>query len=118
MVSLMRPLRDLSIRQKLTRVAMMASSLALLFAAVAFVIYDVLAFRSAIVRRLATEAEIVAANSVSAIEFQDPDAARTTLAALEAESHVRAAAIYDAQGRLFAHYARPAAPQTTPGLLA
>ncbi|PYQ51004.1 MAG: hypothetical protein DMF78_14275, partial [Acidobacteria bacterium] len=113
----MRALRDLSIRQKLTRVAMLASSLALLFAATAFVVYDVLAFRSAIVRRLATEAEIVAANSVSALVFQDPDAARTTLGALEADSHVRAAAIYDAPGRLFAQYAREDAPQPAPALL-
>ena len=64
---MMRPLRDLSIRQKLTRVAMLASSLALVFAAAAFIVYDILAFRSAVVQRLSTEAEIVASNSASPV---------------------------------------------------
>ena len=110
----MRPLRDLSIRQKLTRVAMLASSLALLFAAAAFIVYDILAFRSAVVQRLSTEAEIIAANSASALLFQDPAAARTTLSGLEAESHVRAASIYDASGRLFAEYAPPGSSAPAP----
>jgi len=101
----MRRLRDLSIRQKLTRVAMLSSSLALVFAAAAFILYDIVASREAVVRRLSTEAEIIASNTAAALLFQDPAAARTTLAGLEAESHMRAAAIYDAQGRLFADYA-------------
>jgi len=111
-------LRDLSIRQKLTRVAMLSSSLALVFAAAAFIVYDILASREAVVRRLSTEAEIIASNTASALLFQDPSAAGTTLAGLEAESHVRAAAVYDAQGRLFAQYpppgsAAPPAPLST-----
>jgi HAMP domain-containing protein len=114
-----RRLRDLSIRQKLTRVAMLSSSLALVFAATAFIVFDVLASRTAVVHRLSTEAEIIASNTASALLFRDPEAARTTLAGLEAESHVRAAAVYDAQGRLFAHYApdsstAPPAPLTRP----
>ena len=114
----MRPLRDLSIRQKLTRVAMLASGLALAFAAATFIVFDILAFRAAIVRRLATEAEIVSSNSVSALVFEDPEAATATLAGLDAEGHMRAAAIYDAQGRLFAHYARPGTPAPAPARLA
>ncbi|HYU41265.1 MAG TPA: ATP-binding protein [Vicinamibacteria bacterium] len=115
----MRRLRDLSIRQKLTRVAMLSSSLALIFAATAFIAYDVLASRSAVARRLSTEAEIIASNIASALLFQDPAAARTTLAGLGAESHVRAAAVYNAQGHLFAHYApdsstAPPAPLARP----
>jgi PAS domain S-box-containing protein len=114
----MRPLRDLSIRQKLTRVAMLASSLALIFAAAAFIVYDILAFRSAVVQRLSTEAEIVASNSASPLLFEDPAAARSTLSGLEAESHVRAAAIYDAHGRLFAEYAPPGSSAPAPAPLA
>jgi signal transduction histidine kinase/CheY-like chemotaxis protein/PAS domain-containing protein len=110
----MRPLRDLSIRQKLTRVAMLASSLALVFAAAAFILYDILAFRSAVVQRLSTEAEIIASNSASALLFQDPAAARGTLSGLEAETHVRAASIYDARGQLFAEYAPPGSSVAAP----
>src|SRR5258708_7125063 len=112
----MRRLRDLSIRQKLTRVAMLSSSLALIFAATAFIAYDVLASRSAVARRLSTEAEIIASNTASALLFQDPAAARTTLAGLGAETHVRAAAVYDAHGHLFAHYA-PDSSTATPAPL-
>jgi PAS domain S-box-containing protein len=111
-------LRDLSIRQKLTRVAMLSSSLALVFAATAFIAYDIVASRAVVVRRLSTEAEIIASNTASALIFQDQEAARTTLAGLEAESHIGAAAIYDAKGRLFAQYApagsAPAAPPPSP----
>ncbi|HEV7500030.1 MAG TPA: CHASE sensor domain-containing protein, partial [Vicinamibacteria bacterium] len=114
----MRRLRDLSIRQKLTRMAMLASSAALLFAASAFILYDIVAFRSAVVRRLSTEADIIASNSASALLFQDPAAARTTLAGLGAETHVRSAAIYDGQGRLFAQYSPPGPPQPPPEPLA
>src|SRR5258708_39066607 len=97
----MRRLRDLSIRQKLTRVAMLSSSLALIFAATAFIASDVLASRSAVARRLATEAEIIASNTASALLFQDPAAAPTTLSVLWAATHVPASAVYDAQGYLF-----------------
>src|SRR5438874_3515962 len=103
----MRPLRDLSIRQKLMRVAMLASTLALVFAAAAFIIYDVLAFRSSVERRLSTEAEIIAANTASPLLLHDASAATTTLAGLDAETHVRAAAIYDNDGRLFAQFIDP-----------
>src|SRR5262249_38641844 len=118
MVSLVRPLRDLSIRQKLTRVAMLASSLALLFAAAAFIVYDIVAFRSAVVRRLSTEAEILASNVASPLLFHDAEAAAGTLSALQAEEHVRAAAIYDAQGRVFARYAPAGSPAPAPSPLA
>src|SRR6185503_11348102 len=108
-------LRDLSIRQKLTRVAMLSSSLALVFAATAFIAYDIVSSREAVTRRLSTEAEIIASNTASALLFQDPGAARTTLAGLEAESHVRAAAVYDPQGRLFAQYpSNDSAPPPAP----
>jgi PAS domain S-box-containing protein len=101
-----RPFRDLSIRQKLTRVAVLASSIALASAATAFVVYDVFTYREALVRRLDTVASIVATNSVSALLFQDESAAGVTLSALKAEPHVISAAIYDASGRLFATYGR------------
>jgi PAS domain S-box-containing protein len=108
----MRAFGDLSIRQKLTRVAVLASSIALLSAALAFVVYDVVTYRASLVRRLATDADIIAANSVSAILFEDEPAAGATLSALRVEPHVIAAAIYDAGGRLFATYTR--APGTPP----
>jgi PAS domain S-box-containing protein len=102
----MKALRELSIREKLTRVAVLASGTALLSASVSFATYDLFAFRNGLVRRLSTSAQIVGANSVSALLFQDQEAARTTLAALRAEPNVVRAAIYTDTGTPFASYAR------------
>jgi signal transduction histidine kinase/ActR/RegA family two-component response regulator len=99
-----RRFRDRSIGQKLALVGMLASSVALLAASAAFVAYEVVDFRDEVVRRLTADAEIVGANTASALLFNDPEAAARTLAALGAEPHVRAAGVYDAQGRSFATY--------------
>jgi len=100
---------DLSIRGKLAWIGILASGSALLTASVAFVAYDFVFFRKAIVRGLERDAAIIGANSTAALEFQDPRAAESTLSALKAEPHVLGAAIYDEAGRLFALYARDAA---------
>jgi signal transduction histidine kinase/ActR/RegA family two-component response regulator len=98
--------RDRSIGQKLTLVGMLASLVALAAASVAFLAYEFFAFRDEIVRRLSVDSEIVGANTVSALLFNDPEAAARTVAALGAEPHVRAAGVYDAQGHPFATYRR------------
>jgi signal transduction histidine kinase len=100
---------DLSIRGKLAWIGILASGSALLTASVAFVVYDFVFFRQAIVRGLERDAAIIGANSTAALEFQDPRAAESTLSALKTEPHVLGAAIYDEAGRLFALYARDAA---------
>jgi PAS domain S-box-containing protein len=111
-----RRFRDLSIGQKLALVGMLASSVALLAASAAFVTYEFLDFRDEVVRRLTADAEIVGANTASALLFNDPEAAARTLAALGAEPHVRAAGVYDAQGRPFATYHRDGGEVTLPTL--
>jgi PAS domain S-box-containing protein len=58
----------------------------------------------------------VGANSVSALLFQDQEAARTTLAALRAEPNVVRAAIYADTGAPFATYARDGGAFTTAAL--
>ena len=60
-------LRDLSIKRKLTLMAMLTSSLALLLFSAGFLIYDLVSFRKLLSRDLTTQAEIVAYNSASVI---------------------------------------------------
>ena len=109
---------DLSIRGKLAWIGILASGSALLTAGVAFVAYDFVVFRQSLVRALERDAAIIAANSTAAIEFQDQQAAESTLRALAADRNVVGAAIYDENGRLFARYARDSAfappPQAPP----
>jgi signal transduction histidine kinase len=105
----MRRLRDLSIGRKLLGASLVAALAALVAAAAAFVAYDLHTFRRLLVQRIETDTRIVAFNTVSAVVFDDAEAARATLAALQAEPEVESAGVYTPEGRLFAAYAREGA---------
>jgi PAS domain S-box-containing protein len=102
----MRNFRDVSIKLKLTLIIMLTSSVVLLLACAAFVIYDLITFRHGMTRALSTIAEIIGSNSTSALVFVDQDAAEETLAALNAEPHIVSCYIYDVDGGVFAKYLR------------
>lgn len=85
---------------------MVVSAAVLLLATVTFIVYELVTFRSTLAENLATQAEIVGINTVSALLFNDPSAAGETVAALRVKPNVRSAAVYTADGRLFAKYAR------------
>jgi hypothetical protein len=104
--------RNLPIKWKLLWVSMLASSTALLLICVAFIAYELMMFRDIMVRQLSAQAEIVGANSVSALLFNDPRAAAETLAALRAQPHIISAGIYTPDGRAFATYVRGQTGQT------
>jgi len=95
-----------TIGRKLTSISVLSSVTALLSASVAFLANDAYTFRQFLTRRIATEAEIIAFNSVSPILFKDADAATAILDGLKAEPSVRSAAILDEGGRRFASYSR------------
>ena len=100
----MRAFRELSIRQKLTMMSILASGTAILLACTAFLTYELFAYRGDMIRSLFTQAEIVGANSASALLFNDEPAAAETLAALKADPHIVSAGIYTRDNRAFATY--------------
>ncbi len=100
-----------SISAKLTRMSLMVSGLALLLAVVAFFAYDLISFRQTLIRNLETAAQIVGSNSVSALLFDDPQSAATTLEALGNSPDVLSATLVNNQGEVFARYQRPGAMQ-------
>jgi two-component system, NtrC family, sensor kinase len=102
----MTPLRDTPIKGKLTAITMLTSGVALLLACVAFVTYELTAFRTNTVDELSTTAAIVGDNSGAALAFDDPDSARQTLRSLNVHPHIVGAALYDRNGKLFASYDR------------
>jgi len=104
----MRMLRDLSIRRKLTLIAMLTSIVALLLACGAFTSYELVTFREKLARDLSILADVIGANSTAAVTFNDAGAAREALGALRAQSHVISACVYDRNGRPFATYLRGA----------
>jgi signal transduction histidine kinase len=107
-----------SITKKLTRMNMLVSGAALCIACAAFVAYDLVSFRQAMVYNLSIQAQMAGSNSVSPLLFNDPQAAESTLSALKAAPNVISAGIYTLDGRPFATYSRDrnAHAQTLPKL--
>jgi signal transduction histidine kinase/CheY-like chemotaxis protein len=98
----MTPLR--SIRSKLVS-AVMATTLAALLVSIAVIIgYDLRSYQRALLNDLSTQAELVGHMTSAALTFDDPRLANENLALLRTRPMVRAAAIYDANGDLFASY--------------
>src|SRR5882672_677076 len=112
-------IRDCSIPKKLTWMNMLVSSIALLLASTGFFVYDLYSFQAGTVHNLDTQAQIIGSNSISAVLFDDPHSAETTLSALRAASHVMSAEIHTPDGHVFAQYRRdrgepPPLPLTIP----
>ena len=99
---------DRTISQRLTWMNMLVCGVALVLACSAFIGYDLVTFRTARVRNLSVQAQVIGSNTLSALAFDDPDAAAKTLSALSADPYILSAVLYNAQGKQFASYARPA----------
>jgi signal transduction histidine kinase/CheY-like chemotaxis protein len=99
-------IRNLSIKQKLTLMAMLTSSIAVILSSASFLIYDLVSFRQLLRQDLMTQAQIIAYNSAAALAFKDESSARVTLQALKAKDDVVSAALYTTDGKVFAQYFR------------
>src|SRR5438105_5179700 len=111
-------LRNTPIRQKLMTMLLVTSGVVLMLTCATFTGYELLPYRRAAVRQLATLGEIIASESTGAVAFENQGDATEILAALKAERHIVAACLYDRQGRVFSRYpadapdaAFPAEPQ-------
>ncbi|MGA8529614.1 MAG: ATP-binding protein, partial [Acidobacteriaceae bacterium] len=82
------------------------SATVLVLAVIAFFSYDLISFRQNLIRNLETSAQIVGANSVSALLFDDPQSAATTLEALRNSPDVVSATLLANDGQVFAEYRR------------
>lgn len=101
--------RNLSLRRKQSLIIMLTSSLALLLACAAFVVFDVLMFRRELVESVSSLAEVVGNNTTAALDFNDPATAAQTLAALRGEPDIDSAHIHTPDGQTFATYVREGA---------
>ena len=94
------------IARRLTRIILLTSTAALALAGLVLVTYDVRTFREMMRLQRSIQAEIIGANTTSALVFDDPRAAEGTLGALRAAPRIEVAALYSADGRQFASYIR------------
>lgn len=96
--------KDRPIQQKLINVIMVTSGAVTILTCMAFFAYDVFTFRQTTLRELLTLGEIISNNSTAALAFDDPESAAEILAAVKAEKHIEAAALYDVDSTLFSIY--------------
>src|SRR6202171_4729070 len=97
-------LKDLSIKQNLMLITMLASGLAVVLSSAGFLIYDLISFRHSMSQDLMTQAEIIGYNSAAAMAFRDESAATVTLSALQAKEDIISAVLYTPDGKIFAQY--------------
>lgn len=110
---MLRP-RGQSISTKLTWMNLLVSGTALLLACLAFLAYDLVIFRQNSIRNLSTQARIIGANSVASLIFNDPQSAKSTLAALKDSPDILYAAILRPDGQPFALFMRDKDARFTP----
>ncbi|MEO7600001.1 MAG: ATP-binding protein [Opitutus sp.] len=102
------------IRRKLMTMLLVTSGVVLVMTCATFVGYELLTYRKAAARQLATLGEIIAAESTGAVAFDNPRDATEILAALKAEHHIVAACLYDKHGNIFTRYPADAPDQLFP----
>ena len=100
------------IRLRSTRTKLMAVVMSTTFAATVVSVgtvigYDLRSYQRTLKADLVTEAELLGHMTSAALNFDDARLARENLSLLHSRSSVRAGAIYNATGRLFATYVAP-----------
>ncbi len=103
-----------SVRGKVMGVVLLTTAIALLVAGTAMLTHDLGVYRQSWASDLATQADILASSTTPALEFDDHDAAERALRALNARPEVLVAALYGANGDLYAHYSRSASDLAPP----
>jgi PAS domain S-box-containing protein len=108
-----------SFASRLMLLAVAASAGAALLVCAVLVSLNYVGMRDEAIRQLETQGAVIRTNTTAALAFSDPAAGEETLDSLHAVPEVAAAAIYDAEGKLFAEYRRsersPRIPLGGPG---
>ena len=107
-------LANLPIRRKLLLITVLASTVALLLAGSLIVAYEIYTYRTQKLQEVAVQSEILAASVTASLEFNDAKAGQEYLNALRANPDFAAAALYGADGALFASYLRTATSRPPP----
>jgi signal transduction histidine kinase len=104
----MRGLWSRSIKTKLMLLFTANTVVALSLACIVFWIYLTFSYRQTLVEEVSMMAQMLGESSASALTFSNQDAAAESLAALQADSRMESACLYDRHGNLFASYVRNA----------
>ncbi|MCU0241885.1 MAG: response regulator [Vicinamibacteria bacterium] len=113
MTRMMRAFRNLSIKRKLTLIVMFISSVALLVACLAFLIYDIASFRKKMQADLSVMADGIGMGAGSAL-YLDVPLGSDALMALKANERITAAWVFNKSGQLYTEYHREQANKVVP----
>ncbi len=97
-----------SISGKLTRINVLVGGTALLLAYISFLAYDLYTLHRDLIASVTAEARMVGENCITALIFDDRQAAETTLSALRSSPQIRWAVVVRNDGSTFAGYVRDA----------
>ena len=97
-------LKDLSVRRKVITIQLITTFVVLFFYTVFHTVYDLRESQKAVISQLTTVADLIGANSISAITFLDDKAAEGLLSSLDAEEQIVNGWICDKNGAIFAKY--------------
>src|SRR6266850_2016608 len=99
-----RLLAPFSVRQKLLAVVLLTTLTALLVAIAVMVGFDLRNYRQSLISDMTTQADLLGRTTAPALTFDDPRVAQENLELLHYRPQIRAAAIYNARGKIFARY--------------
>src|SRR5205823_6430598 len=105
-----------SLQSKLLAVVLLITLAALGIALAAMVAYGLRAYHKTWLADVETQAELLGQATAPALTFDDAKVARENLNLLRFRPQIRAAAVYNARGALFATYPVGAAENTFPKL--
>jgi serine phosphatase RsbU (regulator of sigma subunit) len=105
---------DLSIRSKLLTGFMLTSLVALLITLAVLAFYDRKTYSEKMMRDVSVLAGVIGENAASSIVFNDPETAKSTLAALRAQPHITHAVLFNRDGKVFAEYGRGTGDKQAP----
>lgn len=101
-----------SIRRKLMLMVLAVTLTSLSVMATAMVVFDLRTYHTSLVNDLLAQADLLGRASVAALAFDDAKVARENLGLLKVSPKITAAAIYTANGKLFASYLTEGAADT------
>jgi signal transduction histidine kinase len=107
-------LADVPIRRKLLASILVTSVVVMLLMLGAFMAYNYVELRKAMVRQITSLGDLVGLNATASLAFENADDAEDVLAALKSQRRVAAAALYDPEGHLFAQYPEPSPADPLP----
>jgi methyl-accepting chemotaxis protein len=108
-----------SIGRRLTWTVLATTALAVALACAGFAVHQARSSRSSLLAGLESVAEMIGFNAMLPLVANDPGQVEATLLALTSNEAIQAAAVYDAESRLFARFARdyegaPLIPESAP----